>query len=359
MSKKTIFSTYLKNLAAVARQGDAREESFYPALADMLKEVATATGKRDVHVTTLPRPTEGGNPDFRLWNGTDRIIGYVEAKKPTEERLDSIEKSEQLQRYRATFPNLILTNFLEFRLYRNGEHVQTVQSGRPLILNAVRTAPPLENQDELYALLDRFLDFALPQTFIAEDLAVELAKRTRLLRDVIGEQFQQEQANPDRLSGFFEAFQTYLIGSLTPEDFADLFAQTITYGLFAARTRAGNGFNRRAAFDNIPHTIGVLRDLFRFISLDELPDPLAWCVDDLAEVLAVADAPGILNDYYREGKGSDPIVHFYETFLAQYDPDERERRGVYYTPESSSWLHRAFPARLAQDGIRQARRSRL
>ena len=295
--------------------------------------MARATGKKDVHVTTLPRPTEGGNPDFRLWNGTDRIIGYVEAKKPTEERLDHIENSEQLQRYRATFPNLILTNFLEFRLYRNGECVQTVQVGRPLILNAVRTTPPLENQDELYALLDCFLDFALPQTFTAESLAVELAKRTRLLRDVISEQFQQERKNPGKLFGFFEAFQTYLIGSLTPENFADLFAQTITYGLFAARTRAGNGFNRRAAFDNIPHTIGVLRDLFRFISLDELPDPLAWCVDDLAEVLAVADAPGILDRYYHEGKGSDPIVHFYETFLAQYDPEERERRGVYYTPE--------------------------
>ena len=89
MSKKTIFPKYLKALAAVARQGDAREESFYPALADMLKEMARATGKKDVHVTTLPRPTEGGNPDFRLWNGTDRIIGYVEAKKPTEERLDT------------------------------------------------------------------------------------------------------------------------------------------------------------------------------------------------------------------------------------------------------------------------------
>ena len=333
MNQKTIFSTYLKNLAAVARQGDAREESFYPALADMLEEMACATGKTDVHVTTLPRPTEGGNPDFRLWNGTDRIIGYVEAKKPTEERLDIIEKSEQLKRYRATFPNLILTNFLEFRLYRNGAPIQTVQAGRPFILNEVRTTPPLENQDELYALLDRFLDFALPQTFTAESLAVELAKRTRLLRDVIGEQFRQERKNPGKLSGFFEAFQTYLIGSLTPTEFADLFAQTITYGLFAARTRAGNGFNRRAAFDNIPHTIGVLRDLFRFISLDELPDPLAWCVDDLAEVLAVADAPGILDRYYHEGKGSDPIVHFYETFLAQYDPEERERRGVYYTPE--------------------------
>ena len=330
----TLFSKYLKNLADVARQGDAREESFYPALADMLKEMADATGRTHVHVTTLPRPTEGGNPDFRLWNDADRIIGYIEAKKPTEERLDLIENSEQLKRYRATFPNLILTNFLEFRLYRNGERVDTVLAGRPLVLNKLHTTPPLENQDELYALLDRFLDFALPRTITtAESLAVELARRTRLLRDVIGEQFQQEQDAGGRLSGFFEAFQTYLIGSLTPEDFADLFAQTITYGLFAARTRAGNGFNRRAAFNNIPHTIGVLRDLFRYISHLDFPAPLAWCVDDIAEVLAVADAPGILNDYYREGKGSDPIVHFYETFLAQYDPGERERRGVYYTPE--------------------------
>ena len=333
VNQKTIFSTYLNELTAIARQGDAREESFYPALADRLTETARATGKTHVHVTTLPKPTEGGNPDFRLWNGTDRIVGYVEAKKPTEERLDSIESSDQLKRYRDTFPNLILTNFLEFRLYRNGERVQAVSVGRPFVLNALGTTPPLENRAELAALLDRFLDFALPPTFTAESLAVELAKRTRLLREVIGEQFERERNAPGMLSGFFEAFQTYLIGSLTPEAFADLFAQTIAYGLFAARTRAGEGFNRRVAFDNIPHTIGVLRDLFRFISLDDLPAPLAWCVDDLAEVLCVADAPGILNHYYRKGKGGDPIVHFYETFLAQYDPDERERRGVYYTPE--------------------------
>ena len=275
----------------------------------------------------------GGNPDFRLWNGTDRIIGYVEAKRPTEERLDDIENSEQLQRYRATFPNLLLTNFLEFRLYRNGVREQTVLAARPLVLNELRTAPPVERPDELATLLERFLDFALPKTFTAESLAVELAKRTRLLRDVVRDQYDDEADQPGMLRGFFDAFREYLIGSLTPQEFADLFAQTITYGLFAARIRAGEGFNRRAAFDNIPHTIGVLRDMFRFISLGDLPEPLAWCVDDLAEVLAVADGPGILGRYYREGKGSDPIVHFYETFLAQYDPDERERRGVYYTPE--------------------------
>ena len=340
MNQKAIFTGYFRDLAATARQGDAREESFYPALAAMLKAVAGG-GRQHVHVTTLPKPTEGGNPDFRLWNGADRIVGYVEAKRPTEERLDDVENSEQLRRYRSTFPNLLLTNFLEFRLYRNGVREQTVPAARPLVLNQLQTAPPVERPEELAALLERFLDFALPRTFTAESLAVELAKRTRLLRDVVRNQYDAEANDPGMLRGFFDAFREYLIGSLTPEEFADLFAQTITYGLFAARIRAGEGFNRRAAFDNIPHTIGVLRDMFRFISLGDLPEPLAWCVDDLAEVLAVADGPGILGRYYREGRacprlrsgGSDPIVHFYETFLAQYDPDERERRGVYYTPE--------------------------
>ena len=333
MSHGALFTAYFKELHAVARQGDAREESFYPALASMLKAAADTSGRTHVRVTTLPKPTDGGNPDFRLWNGTDRVVGYVEAKKPTEERLDLIEETEQLVRYRATFPNLVLTNFFEFRLYRNGQRVQTVLAARPFVLTSLKTTPVLEKADDLNELLERFLDFSLPKAFTAESLAVELAKRTRFLRDIVSQQLTQEKETPGVLSGFFEAFRTYLIGTLTSEDFADLFAQTITYGLFAARTRARGGFSRRGAFDSIPHTIGVLRDLFRFLSLGDLPEQLAWCVDDIAEVLAVADAPGILDSYYHQGKGSDPIVHFYETFLAHYDPAERERRGVYYTPE--------------------------
>ncbi len=94
----------------------------------MLGGIAKETGRAHVHVTTLPKPTEGGNPDFRLWNGKDRIVGYVEAKKPTEERLDLIEHSEQLKRYRSTFPNLILTNFLEFRCFYSLDEVSPQMS---------------------------------------------------------------------------------------------------------------------------------------------------------------------------------------------------------------------------------------
>jgi hypothetical protein len=334
VSKKPIFNHYFQRLAEVAASGDAREESFYSSLEALLEQIAEITARKHIHVTTLPKKTEAGNPDFRLWNGKDQIVGYIEAKKPTEENLNQVEDSDQLRRYRSTFPNLILTNFLEFRLYRNGERVDSVLAARPLILNRIGATPPVEKPEELWSLIDRFLDFSVPRASTAEELAIELAKRTRFLRDIVAQQLEAEKdGGPAMLTGFYEAFQRFLIGDLTREDFADLYAQTITYGLFAARIRDGNTFNRRTAFDKIPRTIGILRDLFRFISLGELPTQLEWVVDDIAEVLAVADAPGILDRYYRDGKGRDPIVHFYETFLAQYDPEERERRGVYYTPE--------------------------
>ena len=329
MKTKPILTSYFKAITNVASQGDAREESFYSCLETLLQQFAASSGRSEVHVTTLPKKTEAGNPDFRVWNGQDRIIGYIEAKKPTEEHLDYVETTEQLKRYRQTFPNLILTNFFEFRLYRDGQLVDRVLAARPRVLQ-LGVVPPVEKGDELLNLLEQFCSFSLPRSYTAESLAVELAKRTRFLRDVVADELREEQGV---LRGFYQAFQTYLIANLTLEDFADLYAQTITYGLFAARTRAGDGFNRRLAYYSIPRTIGILRDVFQFISLGDLPRQLEWIVDDISEVLAVADAGGILDRFYREGKGSDPIVHFYETFLAKYDPQERERRGVYYTPE--------------------------
>ncbi|MCD6518394.1 MAG: N-6 DNA methylase [Anaerolineae bacterium] len=331
--KSTYFRAYLLKLTDIIRSGDAREESFYSALADLIQQVAQATGHSEIKVTILPRPTEAGNPDFRVWDGASRIVGYIEAKPPTED-LDRFEASEQLERYRSTFPNLILTNFLEFRLYREGRRVATARLARPMVLTTLRHTPPLEDVAGVWALIDQFLSFSLPRPLTAESLAVELAKRTRFLRDVVHQQLSVEQERGrGSLLGFYEAFKKFLIGSLTPEEFADLYAQTVTYGLFAARTRATDGFSRQAAFYYIPPTIGILRDLFRFISLEEIPEEMAWMVDDIVQVLAVADVSGMMSRFYQEGKGSDPIVHFYETFLAHYDPEERERRGVYYTPD--------------------------
>jgi predicted helicase len=323
---------YLKRIIKTIERGDAREESFYPALSDLLLEYAQEKGKTRTQVTTLPKKTEAGNPDFRVWDGTQNIVGYIEAKKPGES-LDLIEESGQLKRYRKTFPNLILTDFFEFRLYRNGERIDKTFIARSALAKK-GVAPPVENEEKFFALLEKFFGFSLPQVRTAVELARELAKRTRFLRDeVIAVEIEQQQQGKGELYGFFETFRKYLIANLKEDEFADLFSQTITYGLFAARTRSSNGFNRKLAYDLIPKTIGILRNVFRFVSQGDLPKNMEVMIDDIAEVLNAADARNILHQYYKAGKGEDPVVHFYETFLGEYDPATREKRGVYYTPE--------------------------
>lgn len=325
-----MLKTYMKEIFKVAQRGDAREESYYKALASLMENFAQSINRPKTEVTILPKKTEAGNPDFRIWDGRQHIIGYVEAKLPQEENLDNIEESEQLKRYRSAFANVILTNFFEFRLYRNGSLIDKVQIGRPFIATQLKVVPPAENKDKFLDLLNKFFAFSLPRTYTPKTLAEALASRTHYLREQV--LLELDRSNGD-LIGFYEAFGQHLIAGLTKEDFADMYSQTITYGLFAASTRCKGKFNRRLAFDNIPRTIGILRDVFRFVSLQEPGEQLTWVIDDIANVLAVADVKGILHQYFIEGKGKDPVVHFYETFLTEYNPEEREKRGVYYTPE--------------------------
>ncbi|MCF6149799.1 MAG: N-6 DNA methylase [Candidatus Kuenenia sp.] len=329
-----MLKSYLKEIYEIHSRGDATEESYYRAISELFQKYAESEHKNNTHITTLPKKTEAGNPDFRVWDGSQHIVGYIEAKSPTTEYLDQAETTEQLKRYLKTFPNLILTNFFEFRLYRNGNLIDKVCIGRPFVMRAIKTIPPVENQQDFIKLLEKFFSFSLPKFNTAESLAITLADKTRFLRDeVVVQELKAEGKEKYSITGFFEAFKQYLIHDLSKEDFADLYSQTITYGLFASRVRSKNGFNRKLAYDNIPHTIGILRDMFRFISLEELPKQMEWIVDDISGVLAITDVNNILHQYFHKGKGEDPVIHFYETFLAEYDPKTRERRGVYYTPE--------------------------
>ena len=328
-----MLKNYLSEIAQTTIQGDAREESYYPHLSNLVKAFSDSVGKNKTHITILPKKTEAGNPDFRIWDGQQNIVGYIEAKVPGAD-LNKIESSEQLKRYRDTFPNVILTDFYEFRLYRDGKFVEKTFIGRPFIANKLKTHPPVENENEFKSLLDKFFSFSLPKVFSAETLAIELAKRTRFLKEeVIHQELEDEENNSNQVLGFYDAFQKYLIAGLTKEDFADLYAQTIAYGLFAARTRTDGTFSRRLAYNFIPPTIGILKDVFQFISLGSLPQQMEVIIDDIAAVLNAADISNILQDYYKKGKGQDPIIHFYETFLNKYDKSTQEKRGVYYTPE--------------------------
>lgn len=330
-----MLKSYIKKIWQKYSQGDAREESYYSILEDLLNTYAKFSKRNNVYVTTLPKKTEAGNPDFRIWDGSQKITGYIEAKTPTEKNLDEIEATEQLKRYLENFPNLILTNFLEFRLYRDGKLIDSVSVARQDTMIRAKAIPPVEHEQAFKNLLDKFFSFSLPKSYSAETLATELAKRTGFLRDEIIKEELKEEAilNKGSLMGFYEAFKKYLISDLTTGEFVDLFSQTIVYGLFAARMRAGKNFDRKHAYDNIPKTIGILSELFEFISLGEVPNQMKWTIEDIANVLSVVDVKRIFSEYYHSGKGKDPVVYFYETFLSTYNPDLREKRGVYYTPE--------------------------
>lgn len=328
-----MLSKYVERISETARQGDAREESYYSALETLLMEFGESIGKKDTHVTSQPKKTDAGNPDFRVWDGTQKIVGYIEGKSP-EQDLAIIEKTEQIQRYKSTFPNFILTNFLEFRVFKDGLRVGTVVICDRESLYAKKGRPIPENEKAFDSLLEKFFSFSFPSITSGKPLALELAKRTRFLRDeVIAEELREGEKNgTGRILGFYEAFQRYLIKGLTKEQFADLYSQTITYGLFASRMRNEGDFNRKLAVYDIPRSIGILREMFEFISLGELPVQLEWIVDDISSILANVDVRKIFSEFYRNRKREDPVFHFYETFLAEYDPEEREKRGVYYYP---------------------------
>ncbi len=270
------------------------------------------------------RVSDGGRPDALT-------LGYVECKD-THVSLDEAAKSDQLKRYRDNLPNLVLTNHLEFRWYVEGEErlrVTLASCGA----GALTRTPG--GEDELHDLLRAFLSRTPEPITSPRELAQAMVDPTRMIRHIIIEQFNHGDREGETWA-LYEAFQKTLLPNIKPAEFADMFAQTLAYGLFAARVNhpAGQPFTRRDAPYEIPATNPFLRKLFTSIAGPELEhEPYVGYVDDLARLLAHADIGAILADFGTDTRQEDPIVHFYETFLAAYDPKLREMRGVYYTPE--------------------------
>ena len=291
----------------------------------------------DIKATNEPLRVACGAPDIAVTRNASRepqTVGHVETKD-LDADLATVERSEQLQRYRRGLENLILTDYLEFRWYVDGSLRHTARLGT---LDRVkqRIIRDRSSTDDLHDLLAGFLNHRPPPITSAKELAERLARPTHMIRNTITTAFAQGRAS-DVLRGLHQAFADVLVPDLPVDEFADMFAQTFTYGLFAARVNhdlAQGSFQRLGAASEIPRTNPFLRNLFGQVtglSLDD--EPFVGFVDDLVQLLAECDMVTILKDFGREEAREDPVVHFYETFLAAYDPELREKRGVYYTPE--------------------------
>ncbi len=319
------FETYLKEIQENLSTGRATEQTHRSALKALLEAVGEG-----ITAINEPRRVECGAPDYIITRARTPV-GYVEAKD-VGTNLDTAERSEQVRRYRASLSNLILTDYLEFRWYVEGEHRETARLATLTSDGRIRTQRG--GIQALSGLLQKFFAQTMPTVGTPKELAQRMAALARMIRDLIQETFRRE-SEEGALHAQLKAFRETLIPFLTPAQFADMYAQTITYGLFAARVRvpAGQNFTRERAAWNLPRTNPFLRRLFNEIAGPDLDDRIAWLVDDLAHLLARADMAEILRDFGKRTRQEDPVVHFYETFLAAYDPQERVRRGVYYTPE--------------------------
>jgi len=169
-----------------------------------------------------------------------------------------------------------------------------------------------------------------------------MAAKARLMANVIEKALtigdagnQVNEAQNLNLHNQYYSFKQYLIHDISEKGFADIYAQTIAYGMFAARLNDPTlvDFSRFEAAELIPKSNPFLRNLFQYIAGYDLDDRIKWIIDELADVFRATNVAELLQDFGKSTQQNDPMIHFYETFLAEYDPKLRKSRGVYYTPE--------------------------
>jgi hypothetical protein len=322
---------YRRQIEKELQAGNATEHTHRPALKTLIESLASG-----VTATNEPKRVECGAPDFAV---TERrahgpvTIGHLEAKDVGKD-LGEVEKSGQMKRYLPALPNLILTDYLEFRWYVNGDHRQSARLAR--VGKGGKLVPEKDGAKGVTDLLSAFLSQQAEPINDPKTLALRMARLTHFIRDMIVSAFEGNVASAT-LRDLRGAFEKALIPDLPIPQFADMFAQTLAYGLFAARVNHHGSpvsFKRLGAASEIPKTNPFLRQLFETITGTALDDePFAGFVDDLAQLLADTKIEAVLADFGKRTARQDPVVHFYETFLAAYDPRLREARGVYYTPE--------------------------
>ena len=321
-------TTYINAIEKELQTGDATEHSYRPMLRQFLVEWSQDfSPATEHHITNEPKQNARNAPDF-LVRRDSVSLGWIETKPPGTD-LDAEEESEQLQRYRKAFPNLILTDYLEFRLYSAGDSCLSVR-----IADLDNTTQCLTHQNtddtEVSLFLTAFFGAESLRIGKASDLARMLSGKAQLLKAAIADLL--EDTSNDELQNRLEAFREHLIADLSEADFADMMAQTIAYSLFAARCYHTHGtFNRSRAIEILDEMNPFLSQLL-WVSIQKLTQ-LHWIIDPIAELLDLADMESITADFGTEGRQAGPIIHFYEDFLSDYDPNIRRQRGVYYTPE--------------------------
>jgi predicted helicase len=321
---------YIDNINKRYKLGNATEHTFRGDLQQLIESLVP-----DIRATNEPKRQSCGAPDYILTK-KDIPVGFIEAKDIGDNDLEGAKKTgnkEQFDRYKASLNNLLFTDYLDFHLYLDGQFITKIAIAE--IQNGAIV--PLPHNFATFTNLIKDFCIHIGQTIkSSKKLAEMMAGKARLLSEVIEKAVTSDETHNEdsTLKDQMNAFKEILIHDITPKGFADVYAQTIAYGMFAARLHDTtiDTFSRQEAAELIPKSNPFLRKLFSYIAGPDIDDRIKWIVDSLVEIFLACNVEEILKNYGKQTKMEDPIIHFYETFLSEYDPKLRKARGVWYTP---------------------------
>ena len=330
-SKIQAVAQYIDEVSKQFSTGKATEHSYRPALAKLLGDLLPK-----FTITNEPSRIQCGAPDYIIAKGkgaTSIPVAFVEAKDIGDSDLDgNRQHKEQFNRYKNSLDHILFTDYLDFHSYENGMPTQNIRiaeiKGNKIAL--------IDANVPMFLEMVAHIAESTPQKITSSTkLAQMMAAKARLLAEVIEKTLETDSEKAGELAGQWKSFQKVLIHDLTERQFADIYAQTICYGMFAARLHddTPDTFSREEAATLIPKTNPFLRKVFQNVAAFDVDTSIAWIVDDLAETFRVTDMPKVMKNFGKATGQADPMIHFYEDFLRYYDPKQKKACGVYYTPE--------------------------
>jgi predicted helicase len=326
---------YIHKINQRFRLGNSTEHTFRGDLQQLLESIVPK-----IAATNEPKRIACGSPDFVLTK-QEIPVGFIEAKDVGDKDLEGNKKNgnkSQFDRYKNSLDNIAFTDYLDFHFYQEKKFIRSIAIGK---VENGKIEPIRENFESFERQIKDFCIYEGQTINSPKKLAEMMASKAQLLAEVIEKSLDSDanSENNERedssLQEQFNAFKQILIKDISHKAFADVYAQTIAYGMFAARLHdeSPNTFTRKKAAELIPKSNPFLRKLFQYIAGFDLDERLVWIVDSLSDIFVYANVEATLKEYGRETQTEDALVHFYETFLAEYDPKLRKARGVWYTPK--------------------------
>jgi len=331
-------NTYLSELAKYFADATSSEMSYRTAMQNYLESIFPAP---EYIIQHDPKVASGNKPDYIVRRGDVPLL-YIEVKDPRQpgSDLNKIEKTDQATRYFG-YTNLVISDYAEFRFYRNGEQYTEPIKLADLDKKNHTVSPYPEQAESFTGTLHDFIQSQKEPIKSGRHLAKIMGGKAQRIRENVVALVGSESSKKEELERMMRFIKDHLIHEFEVKDFADMYAQTLVYGLFAARYNDDTleSFSRQEARELVPATNPFLKSFFDHISGSSFPPRLEIIVNELCEVFSHADVKSLMEDYFKqtslfgeEHEAPDPVIHFYEDFLKEYDPKKKMEMGVFYTP---------------------------